>query len=319
MRTRATALLVALLALTTLFAVDAQAAPPTLNAVLRCPKAGPYRACLDVFMFGSVRAVEEYITDYPRESEQRFEVLWGRLNGGPQTRFRVRVYAENWPIASDETPGTAYLGRSADNNPIILTDHGAFEVTTAGVDVDESDFYLIDAKRWKVIDRLLRSYNGEFVFTSATRIGVWDDKRKLCVVAPTKAPGLLRLAAENCSARPKPIAEEESKPTPPSTPQEGFRLIVQTLIGADPIPPPPGDPEEIWAEEQARRGAQMGNLVPERTTLRMVKRVLPDAPNAEMGDVDRVWTRWGGMGVGVDVFRIKGSNVLVINYSIDPC
>lgn len=94
---------------------------------------------------------------------------------------------------------------------------------------------------------------------------------------------------------------------------------MKALIGLDISPMSPVDPEENWAYEQAVRGAQMGNLIPERTTLRQVGRALPGAPNYEMGDIDRVWTRWGGMGVGIDVFRIKGSNVLVIEYSNDPC
>lgn len=308
-----------LIALSALFGV-AHAAPPTLNAVLECPKKGPHRACLKVFMWGSGLKEDEIDTPlYLRQPRQRFETLWGRLDGGPQTQFRVRVYAEGTPGELNDPPLTAYLGRSSDNNPIILTDRGALEVTSAGIDAAESDFYLIDARRWKLTDRLFAPSRGEFAFTSAARIGVWDEKRALCVTAPTKRPGLLRVAPENCAARPAPIAEQETKSPPPSTPQEGFRLIVQTLIGVDPIPPPPGDPEEVWAQDQARRGQQMGNLIPERTTLRMVQRVLPDAPNEEMGDIDRVWTRWGGMGVGINVFRIKGSNVLVIDYSIDPC
>lgn len=299
-------------------------AAPALNAVFKCPVRGPHRACIEVTLLREGAEGRDGVFPYielPSKGPQ-FMRLWGRIDGGPQTEFMLKLdWEQAWrPDDGAAFPGIAYLGRSPENNPIILTDRGKFEITTAGIDLALSDFYLIDARRWKVVTRLFSPDRGEYIFTSATKIGVWDDARKLCISAPMSEPGLLRITPENCAARPAPAAKIE--PRLPSTPQDGFRSIVQTLIGIDPKPnltPSEEEQEITWAQEQAARGLTMGNLVPERTTLRHIRRALPDAPNEEMGDIDRVWTRWGGMGVGIDVFRIKGSNILVVEYSNDPC
>lgn len=296
--------------------VGAQAAPSALNATLRCPAAGPHSACLPVTLWRDAGGIFPDIS-FPSTGPQ-YVSLWGRLNGGAQAAFKLKVDWERVSQPEDkQDPAISYLGRSSDNNPIILTDRGAFEITSAGIDVSDSDFHLIDARRWRVFDRLLNLNYGEFVFTSAKRIGVWDDTRRLCITAPTRIPGLLRVAPMHCAARPTPIPETAQQS--PLTPQQAFRQIVTGLIGVDPNPPPPGDPDVIVAERQMLRGLELGNLVPERTTLRQVQRALPGAANEEMGWLDDEATRWGGMGVGIDVFRIKGSNVLVIDYSNDPC
>lgn len=298
-------------------------AAPTLNAVFKCPTKGPNRGCIEATLARDGAEGRDGVfpfVELPSEGPQHLR-LWGRLAGGDQTEFVLTFDWESaWRPEDRDFPGLAYLGRSPDNNPIVLTDRGPLEITTAGIDLTLSDLYLVDAHRWRIITRLFTPQRGGYVFTSATRIGIWDEQRSLCISAPLKKPGLLRVAPENCAARPAPVAEIE--PAPPSTPQEGLRLLAKTLIGVDPNPSPPlteDEQEVIWAQEQAARGRAMGNLIPERTTLRDVQRALPDAPNEEMGDIDRAATRWGGMGVGIDVFRIKGSNVLLIDYTIDPC
>ena len=308
----------------TVLSQTAALAAPTLDAVLTCPKAGANRACLPVTLFndhahkGQVNFVPYVMS--PNKGPQHLHV-WGRLSGGAQTEFDLKVDWEDVYFSEENLhPAIAYLGRSDDNNPIILTKQGTLEITTAGVDVGASIHLLVDARHWTLMDQLIAADRGEYVFTSGTRIGIWDDERKLCIAAPIRTPGLLRVAPGNCAARPTPAAEATTAPKPPAVLKEGIDAAVDVLIGIDRTKPPSEDvQEEIWASEQAARGAEMGNLVPERTTLRHIQRVLPDAPNEEMGDIDRVWTRWGGMGAGIDVYRIKGSNVLVIIYTVDDC
>lgn len=180
----------------------AHAAAP-LNALFKCPSKGPQSACIEIALVRqSVDRADVFpYIELPSKGPQYLR-LWGRLEGGPQTAFVLKVdWEPAWRPEDRDFPGIAYRGRSADNNPIILTDRGALEITTAGVDLPFSDYHLVDARRWKVITRLFSPQRGEYIFTSATRIGLWDDERKLCISAPLKEPGFLRVAPENCAAR----------------------------------------------------------------------------------------------------------------------
>ena len=90
-------------------------------------------------------------------------VVTGRLNGGAPKQFTLKV---SHPADILEL-SVAFLGRSKANRPVILTDHGALEVTTEGFDVSYgAQTVLVDAVNWRIVAQHLDLAGGDYVTTA---------------------------------------------------------------------------------------------------------------------------------------------------------
>jgi hypothetical protein len=93
----------------------------------------------------------------------------------------------------------AYVGRSKENRPIVLTNRGPFEIEAPFIDVSGvPGLIVVDGKRNKVVTRYFPFDQGEYVVNSPTDVAIWDADRHRCIEAPHRRPGLIRLNGSKC-------------------------------------------------------------------------------------------------------------------------
>lgn len=335
-----------------LFPYSAIAEPiaATLVAARECPAKGEHRACL---MTSSLLPESEYPTigDYvhpedlsERSPEPRVLRLRGRLNGGDVLRYRLKLRWPEPPTDQDEPQVTAgyppalpYLGQSRSDHPIVLTTSGALEIVSRDYHGPSSETYLIDETRWKIIGTLMYAENTRQIVTSADDIGLWDDKRDLCVTAIFKPRERLRLLDNGCMARlPSPgkididIAArhrayvEKVKTAALEMPVkllhwlDAWNRAVHTGLSTEFIyklnygianPLEQVEPTAVLYENADEAPIE----------LRHLRRLLPRWTSEEMGPDDSVATFFGGSGVGISISRIRRSHILIVNVSYDDC
>lgn len=164
-----------------------------------CPTSGPYLACLTIPLQWIERA-SKGATYRKRRGDNEPVLLRGRLAGGAPQVFRLTSFAGN--AAGTDLGTVAYLGRTAANQPIILTNRGPLEIEAPFIDARElPGLVVIDETRWRIVARYLDIAKGEYVVNSAQDIAVLDFERGVCIVAPRRRPGPLVVAKGKCKAR----------------------------------------------------------------------------------------------------------------------
>jgi len=166
-----------------------------------CPKTGPHRACLTTgvrwpnweIAGEAIHRGDEVLVAYVVNVD-------GRLNGGERRAFRIEfVVPYSSPMGEGPGDTVAYLGRSLQNRPVILTAQGPLEILNDKVDVDLTPtVVVIDEKNW----RLIAQYAGlGTIPTIRTRRGdvtAWLGEGTACVSAPQRQPGALTLSRAAC-------------------------------------------------------------------------------------------------------------------------
>jgi hypothetical protein len=196
MRTLATFLLITMLAVAG--APEAAGRLQVLDALDDC-KAG--RACVAVVVRVASFEGRRANLAFKRTKGCGLQLLKmkGRLGRG-----LVRDYALAFEIDCVECAAgfVAYLGRSADNHPLVQTRQGAFEVIDSGVDVGEADDLLVvDEESGAVVGRYIGNYPGSGDFYFAGEQVFMKHEGGPCIAAPTNTPGLLRLAPGHCKTK----------------------------------------------------------------------------------------------------------------------
>lgn len=309
------------------------AEPQTIEATTRCPLFGPNRACLQVSVIpydpppGSAYDSYDY-TPQPDYPDPNFISVRGHLNDGPARRFRLKVKRREDEFHSWMPPELAYLGQSPADHTVILTMQGPFEVLTPHFAPSRTIQVFMDERTWKFLDmQFIQSSSGEIVVTSRDDIGVWDEKRGLCVSGLVPKRERLRMIRNGCRARPEPAPKLG---TPEhgrmivrdvlDTPRNFFRLanafyasrvtgiaFDQILELNAPYKPAP-EPEN-----------RFGNVEPAPLPLNRVKKLFPNDVNEEMEIDGPVSDHYGGMGTGIDIERIKGTHILILTVTHDDC
>lgn len=179
----------------------------TLQLETVCPLSGPV-ACLTTELNwnddGSGRVSQAPLEGYDAFGEhgpiQQSILLKGRLVGGAPRLFRLTYRREDdghtpfWNIGS-----AAFLGRSPLNRPIVLTNRGPLEILTLAIDVAYGNTFMIaDARTWKMKPPVLELVGGDYSAAAPDDIGVWDKSHKVCIEAPTRSPGMLKLRKNGC-------------------------------------------------------------------------------------------------------------------------
>lgn len=104
----------------------------------------------------------------------------------------------------DDLAEVAYLGRSRDGRPIVVTNRGPFAIETRGLVVGRGDaVVIIDLREAKIVRSLLGGLGGgAYVVRGHDRIAVLS-KSGACVSAPYSRPGVLK-PVSGCEERREP-------------------------------------------------------------------------------------------------------------------
>ena len=326
--------LICALAIITIFPATTLAAEPQIvEATTRCPLFGPHQACLQVSIIphdppsGDPYASYDYAPQ-PSYPDPKLIGVRGRLNGGPARRFLLRVTRRDDQIHGPTPPELAYLGQSPADHVVILTMQGSLEILTPRFAPSSLGQVFMDERTWTTLDmRFIESSSGEIVVTSRDDIGVWDEKRGLCVSGLVPKRERLRIIANGCRARP-------GSPPELGTPEHHRMIVRQTLeaprnlfrlarayyasrvtgIAFDQILEL-NTPHKPAPEPENR----FGNVEPAPLAFDQVKKLFPDDVNEEMEGDGPVSDHYGGMGTGIDIERIKGSHILILTITHDDC
>jgi len=208
-------------------------------------------------------------------------VVSGRLNGGAPRVFLLRSYRpfDDFQNPERDLGFVAFFGRSRGNRPVVLTSHGRLEILTKSVDVSYgAQLMMMDDRTWKVTANFLSRQS--LVISSAREIGIWDERAKTCIVAPTEHARGLKFSRTACRGRLK-----------------GTSFVLDEIIGdvaPAAIPVAPLQPLffEIWGQENS------------------------EVPN---DGAAATYTSFGGGGNGINVYRIGKSHMLILAVDHDPC
>ena len=154
-----------------------------------CPK--DTVACLDMHMHWDLAR-----TDKPPFKADGSLSVRGRLGDGEVQAYQLVL--SGTALRGLDLGGAAYLGRSKDGRPIIVTDRGPLAIETRGVHMGRGGaVVIVDTRAGKVA----REYFGglaaaTYVITDAKKIGVLT-KRGTCLTPPSARPGALKIVA-NC-------------------------------------------------------------------------------------------------------------------------
>ena len=176
---------------TAALAAGAAGAPLRLAAHTACAKNAA--GCIAMRMHWDIAR-----TDKPPIGADGTLAVRGRLSDGDIDAYRLAL--STLPAAGLDLGEVAYLGRSHDGFPVIVTDKGPLAIETRGVHVGRGGAVVIVNTRTRAVKR---SYLGGFadaiyVIAGANRIGVLT-AAGTCLSAPTARPGTLK-AATFCSA-----------------------------------------------------------------------------------------------------------------------
>jgi len=182
--------------------VAAAAEPPVIVAIDKCPDKS---AC--VVMDVNVAAEEKdarFIKAGKPTCDGKVYRVRGRLRGSAVRTYHLALQGSCVANCSDGR--AAYFGRSARNAPIIMTNHGRFEIVDSGVDVGVADDLIVLDETRRAVAKYIGNYagTGDF-FVERSRAYMRHDKGP-CVTAPQSRPGLLAIVnARYC----REIAEEQ--------------------------------------------------------------------------------------------------------------
>jgi hypothetical protein len=180
------------------FAVAAMAAPLRLAAHTSCPKAAT--DCVEMRMHWDFAR-----TDKPPIGADGTLAVRGRLGKGEAEAYRLAL--STLPSAGLDLGEAAYLGRSRDGLPMIMTDKGPLTIETRGVHVGRGGAVVIVNMKTRTVRR---TYVGgltgaTYVIGSVTRVGLLT-KTGVCLTPPMARPGSLK-AVDYCgSVAAKPVA-----------------------------------------------------------------------------------------------------------------
>jgi hypothetical protein len=168
-------------------AVAAVLADPILVVPEDCPTSGPQQACL-LLRFDSDPG------ELPPDDSEAPAILsvTGSINGQAERSYRLSYHSKTKTWDDDQRPVLPYLGRSAQNKPIILTDAGPLVLTQGDLDLATGvqNVVVIDERRKRVIAEYKLMDEGP-VLATETGDG-WVRRYENCVSAPLKRPGRLR-------------------------------------------------------------------------------------------------------------------------------
>jgi hypothetical protein len=141
--------------------------------------------------------------DKPTRNADGSLAVRGRLGKGAADAYQLAVSGAS--LGGLDLGVAAYVGRSRDGRPMILTDRGPFTVDTRGVHVGRGSAVVILDTRAK---KVKREYfggveGGVYVIAGASKVSVLT-KRGVCLTPPTAAPGALKSAA-SCEGSRTPV------------------------------------------------------------------------------------------------------------------
>jgi hypothetical protein len=182
---------------TAALAAGALSAPLRLAAHTACAKDAS--ACVEMRMHWDFAR-----TDKPPIGADGTLAVRGRLGNGEVEAYRLAL--STLPSAGLDLGEVAYLGRSRDGRPVIMTDKGPLAIETRGVHVGRGGSVVIVNTKTRTVKReyLGGLAGATFVIAGANRIGVLT-KTGACLSPPTARPGVLKAVA-HCGGTPKPAA-----------------------------------------------------------------------------------------------------------------
>ena len=173
-----------------LIAGSACAAPARLVAFKTCPVTE--RGCVEL------RAHWDFArTDMPPFDADGLLAVRGALGKGDVEAYRLSLPLT--AVGGRDFGVVAYLGRSKEGRPIVLTDRGPLAIDTRGMQVGRGSAVVILDTRKKVV---VQSYiggleSGAFVISSAKKVAV-QTRSGACLAAPSTRPGVLK-ASKVCA------------------------------------------------------------------------------------------------------------------------
>jgi hypothetical protein len=174
-----------------------------LRALSDCPRAANDAACIEMMMRWDIAR-----TDRPRvvadaDETARVIAVRGRLGEGDVHAYELVVTPGD--DADERDLGVvAYLGRSRQWRPIVVTDRGALAVETRGVHVGRSQgVAIVDERTRKVVASYLSGLGGGIYVVRGPDNVVVKSKDGVCVSAPPSRPGALSRAS-GCEPDPTP-------------------------------------------------------------------------------------------------------------------
>jgi hypothetical protein len=135
-------------------------------------------------------------TDKPPIGADGTLAVRGRLGKGEVEAYRLAL--STLPSAGLDLGEVAYLGRSRDGLPMIMTDKGPLTVETRGVHVGRGGAVVIVNTKARGVKRYYMGglAGATYVIAGASRIGVLT-KRGVCLAPPMARPGALK-TADHC-------------------------------------------------------------------------------------------------------------------------
>jgi hypothetical protein len=179
-----------------------------LTALSACPSADA-NACIEMRMHWDFARTDR--PNFVGKGDGRAIAVRGRLGKG-----RVRAYElvvpMSGPAHEDYLGEVAYLGRSREGRPIVVTDRGPLAIETRGVHVGRSEaVVIIDERARKVVQSYLGGlHDGAYIVRGPNDTAVLS-KSGACVSPPGSRPGALT-AKDACAggqALPKTFAFSE--------------------------------------------------------------------------------------------------------------
>jgi hypothetical protein len=306
---------VALAALLMLACVPHTSAATTLAAQIECPKQGPHRACLRVSIVPSLDMSCDF--RFGGAPYENTFVVTGRLKGARPRQHRLRVDG-----GSTTPPSLAYLGQSPSGRTIVLTDQGPLEILDKAFNPNLGmEIYLVDKQRWKIKARMIAAAESGPYVTTVDDIGMWDKERQLCISAPIEPRQRLRVIEGGCSARPTEPTDQDGAREIQQRIQKDIRdtarVFARWYARKDSAYFQGAEPSAYVDVPKPNEFAWIGNVEREHVTLKQVRRLLPRAVNEDMGNDTDVASHFGGMGTGIRILRIKGSETLIVSVAHD--
>jgi hypothetical protein len=145
-------------------------------------------------------------TDRPRvvadaDKAVRVVAVRGRLSTDHVRAFELVVTPHD-PADQRDLGAVAYLGRSREWRPVIVTDQGELAIETRGVQVGRSQgVAIIDERTRKVVASYLSGLSGGVYIVRGPDDMVALSKGGVCVSAPPSLPGTLS-PARGCDRKP---------------------------------------------------------------------------------------------------------------------
>jgi hypothetical protein len=181
-------------------------AEEVLKRLEKCPPT--HRACLSVELFTyneefAQTAVKEEPSSWDKQYNTRVVravTVRGALAGAAPSTYRLTFKKELSELDGETEIGpAAYLGRSPENRPIILTNRGELEIYDGIVDIAVNpSLATMREKEGKLLGKYMAIYGASFVVTKSGEVGAWDDKRKICLTAPRRVPGMVVIITTAC-------------------------------------------------------------------------------------------------------------------------